>query len=125
MREGVHVVEPLQPLLPLSGWSSSSSSPMLTWGAAEHSSPPFSPHCVQTGCSQDALDEDSLFNVSLLSPGLLFRPSQGGQSPPDEGVLLPTTLDDFDDSVLGDPITYAQCEHFPGSQSPVSLPVYA
>ena len=41
------------------------------------------------------------------------------------GVLLPTTLDDFDDSVLGDPITYARCEHFPGSASPLSLPVYA
>ena len=35
-----------------------------------------------------------------------------------------TTLDDFDDSVLGDPITYARCEHFPGSESPVYLPVY-
>ena len=34
-------------------------------------------------------------------------------------------LDDFDDSVLGDPITYARCEHFPGSASPLSLPVYA
>ena len=38
---------------------------------------------------------------------------------------MPTTLDDFDDSVLGDPITYAWCEHFPGSASPLSLPVYA
>ena len=38
---------------------------------------------------------------------------------------MPTTLDDFDDSVLGDLITYARCEHFPGSESPVSLPVCA
>ena len=68
---------------------------------------------------------DSLFNVSPLSLGLLLRPSRGGQSPPAEGVLLPTTLDDFDDSVLGDPITYERCEHFPGSESPLSLPVYA
>ena len=125
MREGVHVVEPLQPLLPLSGRSSSSSSPTLPWGAAEDSSPPFLPNCVQAGCSQDVPDEGSLFNVPPLSPGLLFRPSQGGQSPPAEGVLLPTTLDDFDDSVLRDPITYARCEHFPGSESPLSLPVYA
>ena len=94
VREGVHVVEPLEPLLPLSGWSSSSSSPMLPWGAAEDSSPPFSPNCVQAGCSQDVPDKDSLFNVSLLSPELLFRPSRGGQSPPAEGVLLPMTLDD-------------------------------
>ena len=62
--------------------------------------------------------------MSPLSPGL-FRPSRGGQSPPAEGVLLPTTLDDFDDSVLGDLITYAWCEHFPGSESTLSLPVYA
>ena len=120
VREGVHVVEPPQPLLPLSGQSSSSSSPTLPWQAAEDSSPPFSPNCVHVGCSQDVPDEDSLFNVSPLSPQLLFRPSRGGQSPPAEGVLLPTTLDDFDDSVLGDLITYALCEHFPGSESPVS-----
>ena len=55
--------------------------------------------------------------MSPLSPGLLFRPSRVGQSPPAEGVLLPTTLDDFDDSVLGDPITYARCENFPPSGS--------
>ena len=61
--------------------------------------------------------------MSPLSPGLLFRPTRGGQSPPAEGILLPTTLDDFDDSVLGDPITYARCEHFP--ESPLSLPVNA
>ena len=123
VREGVHVVELLQSLLPLSGQSSSSSSPTLLWGAAEDSSPLFSPNRVQVGYSQNVPDEGSLFNVSLLSPGLLFWPSRGGQSPPAEGVLLPTTLDDFDDSVLGDPITYARCEHFPRSESPLSLPV--
>ena len=31
-------------------------------------------------------------------------------------------IDDFDDSVLGDPISYARCEQFPGSESPFSLP---
>ena len=55
----------------------------------------------------------------------MFRPSRGDQPPPPEGVLLPTTLDDFDDSVRGDPITYVRCEQFPGSESPLSLPVYA
>ena len=34
-------------------------------------------------------------------------------------------LQDFDDSVLGDPITYARIEQLPGSESPLSLPVYA
>ena len=38
--------------------------------------------------------------------------------------MLPTTLDDFSDSVLGDPITYAQCEQIPGSGAPMTLPVY-
>ena len=123
---GVHVVELSRPqlqespeLLPLSGQSSS---PTLPWGAADDSSPHFSPNRVQAGHSQDVPDEGSLFNVSLLSPGLFFRLSRGGQSPPAEGVLLPTTLDDFDDSILGDP--YAWCEQFPGSESPLSLPVY-
>ena len=34
-------------------------------------------------------------------------------------------LKDFDDSVLGDPISYARFVQFPGSESPLSLPVYA
>ena len=113
------------PSSPLSGRSSSSSSPTLRGGAADDSSPPFLPNRVQAGRSQNVPDEGSLFNVSPLSPGLLCRPSRGGQSPPAEGVLLPTTLDDFDDSVLGDPITYARCEQLPGSESQLSLPVYA
>ena len=63
--------------------------------------------------------------MSPLSPGLFFRPPRGSKSPPAERVLLPTTLADFDDSILGDPITYARCEQFPGSESPLNLPVYA
>ena len=98
---------------------SSSPSPTLLWGAAEDSSPP------SVGHSQDVPDEGSLFNVSPLSPGLFFRPPRGSKSPPIGGVLLPTTLENFDNSVLGDPITYARCEKFPGSESPLSLPVYA
>ena len=77
------------------------------------------------GHSQDVPDEGSLFNVSLLSPGLVVRPTRVSGAAPSEGVLLPTMLEDFDDSVLGDPITYAQFEQFPGSESPVSLTVYA
>ena len=111
-------------LLPSFGLSSSSSSPKLPWGTAEDSSLPFSPNCVQVGHSQDVPDEGSLFNVSPLSPGFFVQPPRGSGSPPAGGVLLPTTLQDFDDSVLGDPITYARCEQFPGSESPLSLPVY-
>ena len=113
------------PSSPLSGRSSSSSSQTLAWGEVDDSSLPFSPNRVQAGRSQDVPDEGSLFNVSPLSPGFVFRPSRGDQPPPAEGVLLPTTLDDINDSVLGDPITYARCDQFPGSESPLSLPVYA
>ena len=63
--------------------------------------------------------------MSPVSPGFLFRPSRVDQQLPSDRVLLPTTLDDFDDSVLGDPITYARCEQFSGSDSPMSLPMYA
>ena len=93
------------PSSPLSGRSSSSSSQTLAWGDVDDSSAPLSPNRVQAGCSQDVPDEGSLFNVSPVSPGFLFRPSRGDQPPPSEGVPLPTTIDDFDYSVLGDPIT--------------------
>ena len=101
--------------------------PVVEVATALPSSPlsPLLPNRVQAGRSQDVPDEGSLFNVSLVSPGFWFRPSRGDQPPPSEGVLLPTTLDDFDDLVLGDPIMYAHCEQFPGSESPLSLPVYA
>ena len=89
-------------LLPSLGLSSSSSSPTLPWGTAEDWSPSFSPNRVQEGHSQDVQAEDSLFNVSPLSPGLFVRPPRGSGSPPAGGVLLPTILEDFDDSVLGD-----------------------
>ena len=112
-------------MLPSFGLSSSSSSPTLPWGTAEDSSPTFSPNWVREGHSQDVPDEGSLFNVSALSPGLVVRPTRGSGAAPSEGVLLPTMLEDFDDSVLGDPISYARFEQFPGSESPLSLPVYA
>ena len=141
MGERVPVVEFPQPLLseppdllpvvaaatalpssPLSGRSSSSSSQTLVCGEADDSSPPFSPNRVQAGRSQDVPDEGSLFNVSPLSS---FGHREGISHLLAEGVLLPTTLDDFNDSVVGDPITYARCEQFSGSESPLSLPVYA
>ena len=112
-------------LLPSFGLSSSSSSPTLPWGTAEDSSPPLSPNRMREGHCQDVPDEGSLFNVSPLSPGLVVRPTQGSGAAPSEGVILPTMLEDFDDSVLGDPISYVRFKQFPGSESPLSLPVYA
>ena len=115
----------LLPSFRLSSSSSSSSSPTLPWGTAEDSLPSFSPNRVREGHSQNVLGESSLFNVSPLSPGLVVWPTREGGVAPSEGVLLPTMLEDFDDTVLGDPISYARIEQLPGSESPLSLPVYA
>ena len=80
---------------------------------------------MREGHSPDVPDEGSLFNVSPLSPELVVRTTRGSGAALSEGVLLPTMLQDFDDSVMGDPISYARFEQFPGSESPLSLPVYA
>ena len=112
-------------LLPSFGLSSSSSSPTLPWGTAEDSSPSFSPNRVREGHSQNVPSEGSLFNVSPLSPELVVRHTREGGVTQPEGALLPTMLDDFNDSVLGDPISYARIEQIPGSESSLSLTVYA
>ena len=91
----------------------------------KNSSPSFSPNRVHKGHSQNVSSKGSLFNVSPLSPELVVRPTQEGGVTQPEGVLLPTMLDDFNDSVLGDPISYARIEQLPGSESPLSLPVYS
>ena len=82
--------------------SFSSSSPAMPWGTAEDSSPSFSPNRVREEHSQNVSGEGSLFNVSPLSPGLVVQLTREGGAAPSEGVLLPTMLDNFDDSVLGD-----------------------
>ena len=97
----------LFPSFGLSSSSSSSSSPTLPWGMAEDSSPSFSPNRVGEGHSQNVPSEGSLFTVSPLSPELVVRPAREGGATQPEGVLLPAMLDDFNDSVLGDPISYA------------------
>ena len=115
----------LLPLFGLSSSSFSSSSPTLPWGTAEDSSPSFSPNRVREGHSQNIPSEGSLFNVSPLSPELVARPTRKDGATQPEGVLLPTTVEDFNESVLGYPISYARIEQLPGSESPLSLPVYA
>ena len=115
----------LLPSFGLSSSSSSSSSPTLPYGTAEDSSPSFSPNRVREGQYQNVPSEGSLFNVSPLSPEIVIQPTRENGTTQPEGVLLPTILDDFNDSVLGDPISYARIEQVPGSESPLSLPVYA
>ena len=99
-------------LLPSFGLSSSS--PTLPWGTAEDSSHSFSPNRVHEGHSQNVPSEGSLFNVSPLSPELVVQHTLEGGATQYEGVLLPMILDDFNDSVLGDPISYARIEQLPG-----------
>ena len=81
-----------------------------------------SPNHVQEGRSQDVPEEGSLFHVS---PGFLTRPSRDAPQFPPEGVLLPTTMDDFSDSDLGVPMAYTQCELFPGLDAPMPLPEFS
>ena len=69
---------------------------------------------VQAGQSQEVTEDVSLFNLSPLSPGFLMCPSGAAGQHPEAGVLLPSAFGDLDDSVLGDPITYAQREQIPG-----------
>ena len=81
--------------------------------------------CPPIVFSRDVLRMISSMHVSPVSPGFLNRPSQDAPQFPPEGVLLPTSMDDFSDSDLGVPIAYAQCELFPGSDTPMSLPVFS
>ena len=110
--------------LPLSGQLSPASPQAVAWECLGNSSVPLSPNRVQERLLQDIPDEGSLFHVSPISPGFCMHPSGAASPHPQTGVLLPTTLDDFSDSVLGDPITYAQCERIPRSDTPMTLPVY-
>ena len=53
-----------------------------------------------------------------------MRPSGAAGQHPEVGLRLPSTLDGFIDSVLGDPIAFAPCAPIPGSGTPLTLPVY-
>ena len=107
---------------PLSGQLSPASPQTIAWEDLGDWLVPLSPNRVQAGRSEDVPDEGSLFRVSPVSRGFLRGPRQA----PLGSIrrLLPTTLDNFSDSVLGDPITYAQCEQILGSDAPMTLPVY-
>ena len=131
--DGGPAVSPSVPLdypTPSSSLTSSSqsatpSSQTLAWGDAGDSPVPLSPNRVQAGRSQYVPEEGSLFHVSPVSPGFLTRPSRDAQQFPLEGVLLPSTIDDFSDLELGAPLAYAQYELVPGWDAPISLPVFS
>ena len=93
---------------------------MRIWGI----SVPLSPNRVQAGRSQEVPEDGSLFNVSPVSPRFLMRPSGAAGQHLEAWLLLPSALDGFSDSVLGDPIAFAQCAQIPGSDAPLTLSVY-
>ena len=101
------------------------SSSLTSSGQSATPSQTLVPDRVQAGRSQDVPEEGSLFYVSPVSPGFLTRPSRHAPQFPLEGVLLMSTIDDFSDSDLGAPLTYAKCELIPGSDAPMSLPVFS
>ena len=88
------------------------------------SSVPMSPNRVQVGKYQDVPDEGTVFDVSPVTPGFLIQPSGTAVQQPIAGLPLPQTLDTFSDSVLRDLIAFAQCAPVPGSDAPLTLPVY-
>ena len=115
---GVRLVE-----APQVGWMEAVKSSKLLDDMAD-SSVPLSPNHVQAGRSQDVPEEGSLFHVSPVSPGFLMQPSGAAMQQPGADAPLPQILDGFTDPVLGDPIAFAQCNLIPGSDTPITLPVY-
>ena len=53
-----------------------------------------------------------------------MRPSGAAVQQPEAGLPLPLALDSFSDLFLGSPIAFAQCAMIPGSDAPMTLPVY-
>ena len=93
---------------PMSGQLSPASPRTVAFEDLGDSSVPLSPNRVRAGQSQEATEDGSLFNLSLLSPGFCMRPSGAAGQHPEAGVLLPSAFEGLDDAVLGDPIAYAQ-----------------
>ena len=107
---------------PRSGQLSPESPQTVAFGDMGDSSVPLSPNCVQ---AEEIPEDGSLFDVSPVSPGFLMRPSGAAVRQPDAGLPLPLALKSFSDPFLGSPFAFAQCAAHPGSDSPMTLPVYA
>ena len=109
---------------PRSGQLSPESPRMIAFEDMGDSSVPLSPNRVQAGRSQEVPEDGSLFNVSPVSPEFLMRPSGAAVQQPEAGLPLPLALDSFSDPLLGAPIAFAQCALIPGTDTPMTLPVY-
>ena len=118
-------VETIQLSSPLKSGQLSPESPRtIAFEDLGDSSVPLSPNRVQAGQSQEVPEDGSLLNVSPVPPGFLMRPSGATVQQPEAGLPLPLALNSFSDPVLGDPIIFAQCALIPGSDTPLTWPVY-
>ena len=53
-----------------------------------------------------------------------MRPSGAAQQQPGATLPMPLAFDSFSDSFFGAPIAFARCAMIPGSDAPITLPVY-
>ena len=88
------------------------------------SSVPLSPNCVQAVHSQEMPADGSLFGVSPATPGFVMRPAGATQRLPGDALPLPLAFDFVNDPFFRKQIAIAQCSEVPGSDGPVTLPVY-
>ena len=114
-------METIQPVTPPDSVQMSPDSPQTV---AFDDMVPMSPNRVQVGKSQDVPDQESVFDVSPVTPGFLMRPSGTAVKQPVACLPLPQALDTFSDPVLGDPKAFSQCAPVPGSDAPLTLPVH-
>ena len=75
-----------------------------------------SPNRIQAGRSQDMPADGSLFGVSPDTPGFVMRPAGAAPLPTEAVSPMPLAFDSFRD--------FAQCTTIPGSDAPMTLPVY-
>ena len=87
-------------------------------------SAPMSPNRVRDENSQDVPDDGTVFEVSPGTSGFLMRLSGAGVQTPVASFPFPEAVNPFSDPVLGDPIAFVQCTLVPGSDTPMTLPVY-
>ena len=116
----------VQPEMPPDSVLMSSDSPQtVTFDDSAASSVPLSPNKERLEVSQDIPGEGTVFEVSLdNSRSFLMRPSGASARTPVGNCPFPPPVNPFSDPVLGDPIAFAQCAMIPGSDTPMTLPVY-
>ena len=89
------------------------------------SSVPLSHNCVQARRSPEVPADGSLFGVSPDTPGFVMLPAGATQRLPRPPCRCRWPLTKLVTRFFGKPIAFAQCTEVPGSDGPMTLPVYA